>query len=349
MVDVSNSNSDNKKTPDSDSSINSEAQFKELTATAKDWDYDFFDKETRIEKEPDITSTLLITGLPKIPDEKTAKLKNVIKKKFKSFGKISTEDITIFREENTDLSTGSCIIKFRSSGDAHAALALKKFDKNHSLQSVCVQDCLDTDTRLQKMTKTLSVLKESDALFSHNNDIRQRCQFLVRCGAKTTVCWHDPLRLSLEGRDPFVDYDENKGEAATELILPTEEITITAVRWSKTGKFLGAIGSKGQIVVYGGSPLKKLCEFGQKFCDFEFSPMDNFVVAIKTEDPQARSRQSRAIVVTRVAEVWDFLLVKLTVVVSLKTGLRLKWSFDEKYFAFMTNSGISFLVSQLFV
>eukprot|EP00808_Paulinella_micropora_P024315 g70145.t1 len=272
------------------------------------------------EEEPfldtEIRETLILDGLPSIPEEKLAKFIDFLVRRVMEEFSLSAEDFDF--PISNGKTTGCAFLTFPDAKQAEKArhvLDGKAVDKMHKMRVTTFSEFDDLMNASEPMAKSSSSSSAGQALSLNLKewllDSKLRDQFVVRRDAETEVFWHDPYRLmAREGRELVYGGERQKAK--------NEVWTKSFVQWSPQGTYLATFHDQG-IMLWGGPDFQEVARFSHKHVRaIDFSPNEGYLVTWSDFD------KSRII-------IWDILMQSKKR--EFEGGSKFKWSFDDKYFA----------------
>ncbi|KAI1716079.1 eukaryotic translation initiation factor eIF2A domain-containing protein [Ditylenchus destructor] len=275
-------------------------------------------------------------GIPEVGLDKLDKLKSTLSKLFSKFGEFNAE----YPLNANNVTKGYCFVKYNSKDAAEAARLVVdsyQFGKNHVLNSHLMTDFEEIVEDPDKNWKTPEKLPFHDFgnLWSWTEDDRCREQFVVQVletekdeTAAVMAVYYNGVRGPSLASDKRKNWSENH-----------------CVEWSPYGSYLTTVQKK-DVVLWGGSDFKCLRRFSHKGADFvAFSPKESFITSVCS---QAKHQDSEYCV-----KIFDVVLNELKMTL-LPPGERfeewpfVKWSSDEKFFAYRESNEIRIFNSDTF-
>jgi len=273
--------------------------------------------KTRPRATDGVDSVIVVDGVPAVGSDRLEKLKNVIRKAFSKFGKLTNEHYPLDEEAKTK---GYIFLEFANSTSAEqAVLSMNnyKLDRSHTFLVNLFSD-------FEKF-ENISEDWEEPVPRSVEDKGNQRDWLLDPDSIDQYSVIHD-------GGNRVSVFSNTLPEPTT--VQTREKWTETYERWSPMGTYLATCHNKG-IALWGGRDFERmgrLSHVGVEFIDF--SPCENYVV---TFSPRLMNAEEPLAII-----IWD-----------TKTGEKkrsffaenppslpsFKWSHDDKYFARMSKDG----------
>ena len=223
-------------------------------------------------------TAIVITNLPKVPEQKLDKLTKVVMKLVSRLGNLAANEETGFSgvympfDSAQGTSLGFCFADYETPELAKNAITVLdgyKFDKNHSLS---VQQYSRAE-KLKKIKdgefeppKSAPFVEKPNAT-AWLEDSSQRDQFVIRQGRETCVYWYDGKS------DPVVDYDGSREKEAG--VSWCEYYC----HWSPKGSYLATLVPSKGVILWSGKTYEKVGRFvapGVKHV--LFSPQENYII-----------------------------------------------------------------------
>jgi len=267
--------------------------------------------------EPVVDTTfmesIVVDGLPVVPNEKRDKLLNVIKKFFAQVGTIKNLDMPM--EDDGSKSMGFAFIEFENESEAIAAVQKAngyKLDKSHTF----IVNSLSDYEKYSAVPDVEQEIKPAPYEPTENThewlmDENARDQFVVRYNDETEIWWNDPGKPNLEPH-----YNKRNW-------------TDSFISWSPRGIFLATFHRLG-ISLHGGPSWKRLRKInheGVKVIDF--SPCEKFLVTWAPENPD----QTDALIVWNVETGQKLRSFQGSKPDEQMDWPAFRWSHDDEYFA----------------
>lgn len=278
----------------------------------------------RLKPNPDevLDNVLVVDGIPKVEENRMAKLKTVLNSLFKKCGNLLSEHYPQGpnADKNGEITTkGYCFLEYDSktaAQDAVAALNGFKLDKVHTFIVTSFRDF----ENLKKVEDLESWEPPTRRPYKNVGNLRY---------------W----LLNPDCMDQYVVQYEGGDMAAVFLNNLTEPIKLTEkqrwsdsfIRWSPFGTYMATLHTKG-VVLWGGEKFESINKFSHNGVQFlEFSPAEKFIVTITP--PKSKYTESMDAI-----KVWSIKTGELRRAFSAKAdtfkrSLRFKWSFDDQYIA----------------
>lgn len=267
-----------------------------------------------VSKEAPFSSCVIVDNLPIVPQEKYAKLYNIIEKIFKNIGPIREGGFYMPQDPKTKQSLGFAFIEYmepRLAAQAVQKLHGGKLDKSH-IFAVNFYDDFDRIMNIpdEYVAPQPKEFEDKNNIYSWLLDKKHFIgdQFVIRYENETEIYWAE-------------------SEKKPELVYKKKNWAESFVSWSPKGTYLVTFHSKG-VMLWGGETwqtLGKLSHNGVKLIDF--SPNENYLVTVNPPEGH-HLKEENAII------LWD-----------VRTGEKLrtfpanepslKWSHDDKYVARM--------------
>jgi translation initiation factor 3 subunit B len=234
-------------------------------------------------------NAVIITNLPKVPDEKIEKLMKVVMKLVSRIGTLATNPDTGFTGMQMPSSAASggtlgfCFVEYETPEEAKNAVDVLqdyKFDKNHSLTIMPYARAQYLDSVQEKVFQEPepAPFVEKPNSTEWLEDSNQRDAFVTRFGRETIVHWSD-------GKNPpVVDYDgareKEAGVAWCEYYC----------HWSPKGSYLATLVPSKGVILWSGNKYEKSGRFPAPGVEFiVFSPNENYLLTSnnRRDDPNA--------------------------------------------------------------
>ncbi|KAE9548703.1 hypothetical protein FO519_008085 [Halicephalobus sp. NKZ332] len=271
---------------------------------------------------------VLIWGIPSVGPERIEKLKTVLGKLFSlTHPPVST----LFPVDDDGKTKGFCFVEY---GDPNAAsesckiLDGHQLDKNHTFSAYSLSIMNELKEPPKEWTEpTPNKYIDAGDLYWWLQNPKAMDQFAIqderRDGVKLQIYWN------AKGQDPYIVNDNADRTAWSEFIF----------KWSPFGTYLATFHAQG-IVLWGGEKFERVLRIEHPGVSYlEFSPRESYVVTYAQDD------YGRFDNTLRVFDVFTGELKK-SFQPSGPTGSGrihdwpfLKWSYDEKYFAFCRAKG----------
>jgi len=264
-----------------------------------------------------VDSVIVVDGVPSVGTDRLEKLKNVIRKAFSKFGKLTNEHYPLDAEGKTK---GYIFLEFGNATSAEqSVLSMNnyKLDRTHTFLVNLFSD-------FEKFEQISDEWEEPEPRpVEDKGNLRDWLLDTDSCDQYSVI--HD-------GGNKTSVYYNTLPEPTS--VQSREKWTETYVVWSPLGTFLATLHNKG-IALWGGTDfqrMQRLSHTGVEFVDF--SPQENYLV---TFSPRAMQADEPLAII-----IWD-----------TKTGEKkrsffaenppslpsFKWSHDDKYFARMSADG----------
>lgn len=286
-------------------------------------------------------NVIVVDNLPVIPPEKMSKLKEVLFKLFSKFGELVNEEEKIYmpmNKEGTE-TKGFAFIEFK---DKHCAqLAAEqtdgyKLDKAHVFSvSLFPEFKRIVEVPDEYVAPPPQEYKSRGYLKQWLIDPKSRDQYVIRFSDESEIFWNDTVESKEEDRKVFA----------------RKKWTDMGHQWSPHGTYLATFHKPG-IRVWGGEKFESAGKFEHANVKLlEFSPKENFLVTVTWSDRPNDKQEDDNVV------IWD-----------LRTGTKrrgfkneaskdskdkaagpvelFKWSYDDKYFAKISEDSIQVYASE---
>jgi len=280
---------------------------KELAAQHKD-----DDNYKQPVNDTDLSNIVVVTGLPKIPQDKVDKLQGFFKGKILPSLELPEPQI-VFDIQGNEM-VGVALLTFADQDVAkNAALKLNgfAFDKSHTL-SACTNEDFDEMISLNETYSPPKYLSRAD-LQEWLKDPRSREQLLVRAQNRYYLQWFDHVTKTetISFKSNFEDFGE-----------------VVRFDWSKSGSYLITFYDAG-FALWGGNTFEKLNFYPHpEVQQVEFSPDETYALSFNGTINDAPNSENY--IVWRVATAGKLRSFKAT---PSEAWGSYKWSFDSKYLA----------------
>lgn len=283
--------------------------------------------------------TVFLCNLPKVGQEKMAKLEKVLRDRYLS--KYSVSNMYMPMNSETNVSEGYVIATFPTKEDADEAVKNLNgvaLDKSHSFKVVKIDD-FDSITsrseqfRPQQTIERCSRVEQRDWL----KDPQVREQFLLRHGQSTEIFWHDTLT-----GDPQIYYDGERERQNGKIWCDFK------VEWSPQGSYIVTFHKPG-IALWSGAEFQKWkVRFPHdKVKHAQFSPNEEFLLTWNGTHPTEGDESAVKIFHVLTGETkWKSRTPAYSPTLEGKGGElfpHFLWSPDGKYFAEMKNETTIFV------
>ncbi len=281
------------------------------------------------DKEPTLDTafkqTVVVDGLPLVPQAKIQKLTDVLTKYLSQVGTLH-QPIEM-PTDNNGATLGFALVSFAGgftnaqgvtlTAEEEASNAIQKvngvkLDKSHTFVVNSLEDfhkyvaVSDVETEFQAPK-----YEPRENVHAWLLDSKARDQFVIRYADETEIHWNDP---AIKDREP---------ECAR------KNWSDSFVRWSPRGAYLATFHRQG-IVLWGGESFKRLRKVSQPGVKLiDFSPCERFLVTWSPDSEQSEALQ-----------VWEVATGKLLRKFSgareegeLEDWPIFRWSYDGSYFA----------------
>ena len=220
-----------------------------------DLDEEGYEVPLEIEEfSPDLSKAITVDGLPLVPKDKIEKLTQVILKVYIQISdKITTADLYMPFNDETQTTYGFCFIKFGSKEEAEKAVQITNgFDlsKANKFKVTLYSDLQKYENYPEEFTdKDLPPFKPRPDVISWLTDHQCRDQFVVRYSHETEVHWGN-----FNGEEPSLVYGGEREKVAGRVWCES------AVNWSPQGSYLATYHVAG-IKLWGGEDFQAQCRF----------------------------------------------------------------------------------------
>jgi translation initiation factor 3 subunit B len=262
--------------------------FDELADESADLDGYFSDAE--LVPEPmypklhrSFETAIVITNLPKVPQEKLDRLTQVVTRLASKIGTLATSDtfsgVLMPFDAKTESTLGFCFVEYATMEEANNAVDVLQgysFDKKHQLRVSAYSRAkqLETiDTEHAFVAPEPAPFQEKPNACKWLEDPNQRDSFIVRYQNETNALWFDAKT------DPMLDYDgareKEAGVAWCEYYC----------HWSPAGSYLATLVPSKGVILWSGDTYEKTGRFvapGVKMV--LFSPQENYLLT-NNQDP----------------------------------------------------------------
>ncbi|KAJ6219776.1 hypothetical protein RDWZM_005588 [Blomia tropicalis] len=276
-----------------------------------------------------LKSVIIVDGIPQVSQERFEKLRNVLMKLFSKCGVI-LKDYFPLDENNT--TKGYAFFEFENSSQAQEATKNfngHKLDKHHVFSVNMFQD----------IDKFLNIPDEFEE--PTKGDYVDRGN--LRDWLQDPDCF-DQYSVVYEGGDKTAVYLNSSPEPT--LVNEREFWTEQSIHWSPYGTYMATFHKQG-IALWGGPGLPQMLKFAHEGVTYiDFSPCENYLVTLSQS--LMLTNQENAIT------VWDVRMqaVKRTFYADNSTlnisWPILKWSYDDKYFARISNDSLYIYETETF-
>eukprot|EP00126_Sphaerothecum_destruens_P008932 Sdes_comp20388_c0_seq2m14302 len=263
-------------------------------------------------EETSLANILVVDNIPKVPEDKEAKLVTLLKKIFSQMGVVRNESIFLPKDAK-NITKGYCFIEFASAEQANNAA---KKANGYKLDKVHVFECykLTDFERLEHVPDNFEELPPEKYQPRENylewlQDEKCRDQFVVRHNFSTSISY----------------FAKNEPEQ----VHQRDNWTETYASWSPQGSFLATFHKQG-IALWGGSSWSKVGRYGHPGAKLiDISPQENYLITWSPEPIQDGDAQVNAI-------IWDIKTEQKLRSFSSQGNANwpaFRWSCNDKYFA----------------
>ena len=247
-----------------------------------------------------LTTAVILTNLPRVPQSKLDKLIKVVTKTVSRIGPLAVRATTTSEEADDDAAfdgvympfddaagttAGVCLVEYETA--EHAATAVEvlqnyKFDKSHTLTVTLLERAKtlqDVSVAAAFTAPAPEPFAEPPRAVAWMEDPSQRDQYVVRFATETVVNWWDPKAAA-----PALDYDGAREKDAG--VLWCEYYC----HWSPQGTYLATLVPARGVILWSGADYQKVGRFvatGVK--QILFSPMETYLLTnnMDARDPAA--------------------------------------------------------------
>merc|ERR1711988_1885752 len=262
--------------------------------------------ETPVQPETGYDCFIVVDNLPKVNSEKYPRLYKLLQKIFSQCGKIRQDRMGIYmpKDPKTDETYGFKL-------DRSHVFSVNRYSDFQRLQNI-PEKYVPPEPKAYKKKRNLR---------SWLMNTRAADQFVVRYADETEIFWHE----------------KNKNP---ESVFRRRGWTDTFVAWSPLGTYMATFHKQGIILWGGESTWEEIHKFPHEGVGLiHFSPCETYLVTLSPEYQEHDNPKDPQCIV-----VWD-----------IKTGRKMrgftagkqrtwpafKWSHDDKYFARISEHGIS--------